>query len=192
MLIKLVTLEAIKAGTVSLAFRKWKRPAAKTGSLLKTAIGLVSIGKVTVVEEAKLTSAFAIKAGYKDLDALRKPLAQIPEGDIYKIEVRYHAEDPRIALRQQATLSPEALAQLKIQLGRLDQYSRTGPWTLQILMAIQQHPLLKAADLATKTGKEKDWLKLNIRKLKNLGLTISHDPGYELSPLGKAYLEALS
>lgn len=192
MLIKLVTLEAIRAGTVSLAFRKWKRPAAKTGSLIKTAIGLVSIGKVTLIEEAKLTPAHATKAGYKDLDTLRKTLAQIQEGDIYKIEVSYHAEDPRITLRQQATLSPEAWAQLKTQLGRLDQYSRTGPWTLQILMAIQQYPLLKAADLATKTGKEKDWLKLNIRKLKNLGLTISHDPGYELSPLGKAYLEAFS
>lgn len=44
-------------------------------------------------------------------------------------------------------------------------------------------------DLAAITGFEKIWLKLNIRKLKNLGLTISHEIGYELSPLGKLYLK---
>ncbi|MEM7550324.1 MAG: hypothetical protein AAF363_11640 [Bacteroidota bacterium] len=38
-------------------------------------------------------------------------------------------------------------------------------------------------------SREKEWLKLNIRKLKNLGLTISHNPRYEISPLGIAYIE---
>jgi hypothetical protein len=46
-------------------------------------------------------------------------------------------------------------------------------------------------DEAKKTGFEKAWLKINIRKLKNLGLTISHNPGYTLSPRGKAYLALL-
>ena len=31
----------------------------------------------------------------------------------------------------------------------------------------------------------------DVRKLKELGLTISFSPGYELSPRGKALLEAL-
>ena len=31
-------------------------------------------------------------------------------------------------------------------------------------------------------------MKVDIRKLKSLGLTISHDVGYELSPRGTAYL----
>ena len=189
MLIKLAVLEAIREGTVSLAFRKWKKPAVKTGSLIKTAVGLVCIGNITLVPADQLTNAQAVKAGYKNLAALLKALNDIPQGDIYKIPVSYHAEDPRIALREQEVLSPEAYVLLKTKLERLDQYSRTGSWTLQILQAIQRYPLLKAADLALNTGKEKDWLKLNIRKLKNLGLTISHDPGYELSPLGKAYLE---
>ncbi len=192
MLIKLVTLKAIRNGTVSLAFRKWKKPAVKAGSLIKTAVGLIAIGEVAVVEGARLTKAHAIKAGYKDVTELRNTLAQVPEGTIYKISLAYHAEDPRIALRQQATLTAEAFAGLKMRLERLDQYSRTGDWTLQTLTAIRQNPLLKAADLALKTGREKEWLKLNIRKLKNLGLTISHDPGYELSPLGQAYLAALA
>ena len=32
-------------------------------------------------------------------------------------------------------------------------------------------------------------MKADIRKLKSLGLTISHDVGYELSPRGAAYLD---
>ena len=42
--------------------------------------------------------------------------------------------------------------------------------------------MLPAGDLAKKADAEKEWLKINVRKLKNLGLTISHQPGYELSP----------
>jgi hypothetical protein len=192
MLFKQATLEAIKAGTVSLAFRKWKRPAAKEGSLIKTAIGLVKIEKISLITPGQIKAIHAKEAGYKDLQELQAALDKIPEGDIYKIAIHYYAADPRIVLRQQAQLSEAAYVELKTRLERLDQYSKTGAWTLQILLAIQDNRMLKAADLALKTGREKDWLKLNIRKLKNLGLTISHDPGYELSPLGKAYLAALS
>jgi hypothetical protein len=49
--------------------------------------------------------------------------------------------------------------------------------------------MLRAADLARMLGREKDWLKINIRKLKNLGLTISHETGDEISPLGKVVLK---
>jgi hypothetical protein len=47
-----------------------------------------------------------------------------------------------------------------------------------------------AATIARQIGFEKDWLKINIRKLKNLDLTISHDPGYTLSPRGVAVSNA--
>lgn len=48
--------------------------------------------------------------------------------------------------------------------------------------------MLPAGELAAKIGVEKEWLKLNVRKLKNLGLTVSHQPGYELSLRGREYL----
>jgi hypothetical protein len=48
-----------------------------------------------------------------------------------------------------------------------------------------------STDLATKLSRERMWLKLNIRKLKNMGLTISHDVGYEISPLGREVLKLL-
>ena len=49
---------------------------------------------------------------------------------------------------------------------------------------------MSAQELADRSGYEKEWLKLNVRKLKNLGLTESLHPGYRLSPRGAAYLAA--
>jgi Mn-dependent DtxR family transcriptional regulator len=48
--------------------------------------------------------------------------------------------------------------------------------------------MFSAGYLAAKAGVEKEWLKINVRKLKNLGLTISHQSGYELSPRGQEFL----
>ena len=56
---------------------------------------------------------------------------------------------------------------------------------------MRDHPRTRAADLASGIGRDKDWLKPNVRKLKNLGLTISLDVGYELSPRGRTLLEHL-
>jgi len=188
MLFKQIHLDGIKTGEISLAFRKWKKLSVNADSQVKTAIGVVQIGRVEKVELADITRKDANAAGYAQPEELRKLLDAIPEGDIYKIAVSYHAEDPRIALRGQVLLSDEAFELLTKQLARLDQYSKEGKWTINILTTIRDHPKLSAADIAAKTGREKQWLKLNIRKLKNLGLTISHDTGYTLSPLGALFL----
>lgn len=70
---------------------------------------------------------------------------------------------------------------------RLDNHSKQGHWTEKVLLTIKDSPNLHAIGIANLTGFEKEWLKLNIRKLKNLGLTISHIVGYELSPLGETF-----
>ncbi|MBS0026475.1 ASCH domain-containing protein [Chitinophaga sp. 22321] len=188
MLFKQIHLDGIKTGEISLAFRKWKKLSVKANSQVKTAIGVVQIGRVEMVKSGDITRKDAAAAGYAQPEELMKLLATISEGDIYKIAVRYHAEDPRIALREQVVLSDEAFELLSTQLARLDQYSKEGKWTITVLTTIRDYPKLRAADIAVKTGREKQWLKLNIRKLKNLGLTISHDTGYTLSPLGALFL----
>jgi ribosomal protein S19E (S16A) len=58
--------------------------------------------------------------------------------------------------------------------------------------AIGDHPHQAAAQLAVRTGFDKEWLKLQVRELKSLGLTISHHPGDELSPRGRAVLRRLT
>jgi hypothetical protein len=191
MLFKQIHLAGIKSGKISLAFRRWKKPAVNENSEVKTAIGVIGIGQVSKVRLSAITQQEVVAAGFEQLSDLLKLLQSVPEGDIYKIAVRYHAADPRIALRQQTILTAAAFELLHTQLARLDQYSQRGAWTMKLLNIIKEYPKLKAADLAVKTGMEKDWLKLQVRKLKNLGLTISHDPGYTISPLGEAFLAKL-
>lgn len=183
MLFKQTHLIGIKSGKISLAFRRWKKLSVKENSEVKTAIGIVRIGKVTAVNLSAITQKDAVAAGFEQLSDLLTLLKSVPEGNVYKIAVQYHAEDPRISLREQTVLTAEAFELLHTKLARLDQYSKQGAWTMKLLKIIKESPKLKAADLAVKTGMEKDWLKLHARKLKNLGLTISHDPGYTISPL---------
>ncbi|MEM6642151.1 MAG: ASCH domain-containing protein [Bacteroidota bacterium] len=189
MLFKKKYLDGIKGGKISLAFRKWKKPTVKKGSLLKTDVCQVEIQSIKEVTLSKISEVEALKAGYTSLSELTDLLETVKEGSIYRIEVGYHSPDPRIELRSKNELTDEEFVQLKKKLERLDQYSKSGNWTREVLEAVRDHPHLKALDLAEILGREKEWLKLNIRKLKNLGLTISHNPGYELSPLGKAYLK---
>lgn len=187
MLFKEIHLKGIKTGKISLAFRFWKKAAVKKGSLIKTSIGVVEITAVTIVDATQITNTDANRAGYATRDELLQALYAFNDtgGNIYKLGVRYGFEDPRLALRKQTTLTPEEKTILLEKLKRLDTYSKHGAWTQKILTAIKNHPRRRAIDLASLTGYEKEWLKLNIRKLKNLGLTISHEVGYELSPLGQ-------
>jgi hypothetical protein len=57
--------------------------------------------------------------------------------------------------------------------------------TLEILQA---NPGVRAADLCGLVGLEKAAFKINVRKLKALGLTESLEVGYRLSPRGAALL----
>lgn len=188
MLIKAVHLQGIKSRTIKLAFRRWEKPAVKEGTLLKTFIGLVKVVSISTIKESQISKKDIKDAGFENQEQLLKSLRQ-NVGNIYRIELRYYAEDPRIELRENTALSESAHAELKDKLVRLDNYSKQGLWTKKVLLAIKENPKLRAVDLAKLTGFEKQWLKLNIRKLKNIGLTISHEVGYELSPLGKTFLK---
>ncbi|MDR7130855.1 hypothetical protein J2X69_003214 [Algoriphagus sp. 4150] len=185
MLFKEMHLSGIKSGKITLAFRKWKKASVKSGSLLHTSIGLVEIRRVETVSENDITDKDALNAGFTDKKQLLNSFTYNSKGMIFKISVSYHSEDPRIKLREQTELSEPQFTELKKKLERLDNHSKQGFWTRKILLAINDNPNLHAIGIAKLTGFEKEWLKLNIRKLKNLGLTISHNVGYELSPLGK-------
>ncbi len=179
------------SGQISLAFRKWKKLAVKEGSLLKTSIGIVKITDITETDLSQISDDDAKKAGFKDLQSLVTEMTKFEDGTVYKIGVIYQSADPRINLREQSQISDEELDLVKDKLQKLDKFSNQGNWTTKVLKAIQENPKLRAVELATKVGKEKEWLKLNVRKLKNLGLTISHEPGYTLSPLGEYVLGSL-
>lgn len=113
-------------------------------------------------------------------------------GDDYRIELAYAGADARIALREDDALSDIELADIVKRLSRMDARSGGGPWTAAVLEAIHAHPKLVSTELAAKLGVERNWLKPNIRKLKNLGLTISHERGYTLSPRGRRVRQCLA
>lgn len=190
MLLKNSELDAIRCGQTSLVFRRWRKPSVRTGGSLKTAIGVLSILQFERIDRDDITAADAQAAGCPTLSELLDRLDE-REGDVYRIQVRYAGDDPRIQLRASDRLTPADLSEIRNRLERLDAASRTGPWTQPVLLAIARHPHLRAASLSEITGFEKERLKTDVRKLKNLGLTISRHSGYELSPRGIVVLEHL-
>jgi hypothetical protein len=189
-LLKKAELEAIKAGEVSLVFRRWRRPSVKSGGTLKTSDGLLGIDRVVPIERSSIVERDARAAGFDSLGDLLAALDS-REGDLYRIEVRFAGADPRVRLRNEVQTNHAELTAIRKRLDRLDAASRTGAWTRKVLRAIERDPHIAAAVLAQRTGFDKEWLKTNVRKLKNIGLTISHHPGYELSPRGKVVLRFL-
>jgi len=188
MLIDMKTLDAIVEGRVTLVFRKWRRPTVRAGGTLRTARGVLGIDSIKPTAQSAITALDARKAGYCSRTALLNELDRRKMGVVYRIAIRPVGDDPRIALRKRTRLRPEEVATLRATLARLDKVSRTGPWTLGVLAEIRRHPDLPAAQLAKILDCEKDRLKLNVRKLKNLGLTESRSPGYRISPRGRAVL----
>jgi hypothetical protein len=87
-------------------------------------------------------------------------------------------------------LGAEQRAELDRRLARLDAASTHGPWTGATLDVIAAKPGVRAADLAAALGRERDPFKADVRKLKNLGLTLSLEVGYRLSARGAAYWRA--
>lgn len=190
MLIRSSVLAQIKSGDVTLAFRRWRKPTVKAGGTLKTPIGLLSIDDVEKMTLKQITATDAERAGFGSRQELLADLAQ-RKGQLFRITLAYAGADPRIELRKETDLSEADFRKLLIRLDRMDVRSATGHWTQRILAAIEQHPKFLAADLATDVGMDKVQFKTNVRKLKNLGLTISHQTGYALSPRGVTVLSRL-
>ena len=187
MLLDRDTLREIASGAVTLAFRKWRRPTVRSGGTLLTAAGQLQIGTVSIVGIEDITSRDAKRAGYDSRDELLRELNRRSEGEVYRIELGAIGADPRLALRE-APLDARQIADLRKRLGRLDAASPDGPWTRKTLQAIRDHPGLRAGDLCHLVGQDRARFKPNVRKLKTLGLTISLEVGYRLSPRGEALL----
>ncbi len=190
MLLRKNVLEGIERGDIDLAFRRWTRPTVRTGGTLRTPIGLVQIGQVQPVSVGDITEEDARRAGIP-LDELLGFLNAKEDGEVYRVELNGVAPDPRVTLREDDQLTPEDIEGLIVRLDRLDRASKRGPWTREFLRLLAANPRVRAQDLADGLGLDKPVFKNDVRKLKELGLTISHSPGYEVSPRGRALLRVL-
>jgi len=176
-------------GSVSLAFRRWRRQDVRPGASFRTVAGVVRVEEVAVVDPDGITDVEAAAAGWPDADRLRRQLDKVAEGATYRILLAWAGPDPRVALRESADLDEAEVAVIDARLERLDGASTHGPWTMATLDLIRRRPHTRAPDLAAELGRERDPFKIDVRKLKNLGLTRSFDVGYEVSPRGTVYLE---
>jgi hypothetical protein len=184
------TLAAIAEGRVDLAFRRWERPRVKEGGRQLTAAGVIGLAEVQLVPREAVTDADACRAGFESATALLGFLDRKAAGEIFRVRLRLVGPDPRVALRQRLPDEAE-LDSLQARLVRLDRASSHGPWTRAVLELIAAHPERRAVELATELGRERLPFKVDVRKLKQLGLTESRPIGYRISPRGRAVLERL-
>ncbi len=190
MLFRAATLPRIADGSITLAFRRQRRPTVRAGGTLTTPVGVLAIDDVRIVTEDEITDDDARRAGYAALDELVAELGP-PSDDrqLYRVELHVAGPDPRVAERARDDLSHDDVAELRQRLARLDRASTHGPWTAEVLALIAERPAVRAGDLADALGRERLAFKTDVRKLKALGLTESLDIGYRLSPRGRAWLE---
>ena len=182
MLVRPETFTAIKAGEVDTQFRRWTRPTVKSGGTLTTAWGVLAIDAVEPIALGDVTEDDLRRCGVVSLAELESFLA--PEGQLYRVRLRYAGEDPRIALREVVPDDAELLVLAK-KLAKMD---GAEPWTVTTLSLIEEFPEKRAASLAKKRGMDQLPFKVQVRKLKALGLTESLEIGYRLSPRGAATL----
>lgn len=190
MLFKSRFYDGLASGRTTVAFRRWRRPTVRAGGTLQTPAGVLGIDAVDVVGEADITEPDVRKAGFASRAELVAELSA-GEGTLYRIAFHRIGEDPRIALRRDTRLGDAQIAELSARLARLDAVSPRGPWTREVLKLIAAWPAVRAGDLAASLGRDTGTFKLDVRKLKALGLTESLEVGYRLSPRGRAVLGRL-
>src|SRR6185436_15905481 len=127
------------------------------------------------------------RRGLSERQDARQELDRRPAKHTYVITVSYLAPDERPELAADDRLSAADVDAIAARLRRWDAAAET-PWTRKYLEMIGANEAVRAPDLAARVGLDVPRFKRRIRQLKGLGLTISLDVGYRLSPRGKAFL----
>ena len=82
MLFRQDSLDGIREGRITLAFRRWRRPTVRTGGTLMLPIGQLQIVEVRPITEDDITHEDAARAGYPSRQVLRRELAARTEGTL--------------------------------------------------------------------------------------------------------------
>ncbi len=182
--------DGIHSGAIVLAFRRWKRSQVVPGHRYRTGIDMVEVESVDVVEPSSVDAAQAREAGYASAGELLAGLRGDPALPLYRVRLRrIDGPDPRDELARTARLTGADVAAITARLARMDRSSGRGPWTGAVLALIADRPGVVSTALADAMGWERQDFKLHVRRLKELGLTLSLDVGYRLSPRGESYLK---
>jgi biotin operon repressor len=181
--------QGLHDGSITVALRRWRRSQVVVGRKYRTGQGMVLAEAVDVITPADITPALAHAAGFPDLQSAVADLRGDPDLPLYCVRFRpLEAPDPRDELASTATLTEDEATAIAARLARMDVASKRGPWTLAVLRQIAERPAVVSTQLAETLDWDRADFKLHVRRLKELGLTISLDVGYRLSPRGAAYL----
>ena len=189
MLIEKRCWAGIQDGSLTVLFRRWRNRQATAGKTYRTAAGRILVEEMALVAEDDILEEDARAAGYASTEEAIADLRGAPGDPVYRLRIRLVTEpDPRDELARSSHLDDADTAAIAAKLARMDASSRDGPWTEETLRIIESRPATRAQDLAEALGRDRIRFKTDVRKLKNLGLTISLETGYRLSPRGAAFL----
>lgn len=181
-------------GSVTRTFRLWDKPHVKPlGRYRVHPIGVVEVVSVVRRPLRELTNRDANAGGFVSREALiayMAPVAKTPLTEatlVFDVTLRHGGDGDRIPLALEDALTKDDVEAITERLARLD---RDAPWTLKVLRLIERRPRVAASKLAASLGRETEPFKIDVRKLKKLGLTQSYEVGYEVSPRGQAWLRA--
>jgi hypothetical protein len=183
----------VAAGEITVTFRLWRTAKVKAGKQYRTGIGTLEIEDVAVIPAAMISKSDIAPSGCASIAAIRESAGEhtktlvTPETLLHRVQFRFLGDVPPSATPT-TVLDIDAIAP---RLARMDERSARGPWTLDVLRLIERAPLVPARILSAELEWERLDFKAHVRRLKRLGLTISHEIGYELSPLGQRYLKSV-
>lgn len=173
-------------GTIRLTFRAWDKPHVRAGGRYRChPIGVLEVDRITAVRVADITDEDARLCGFPDRPALLAFMDTDRE-EVFRVDLHHGGDGDRVQIALDAALSAEDVATIREELKKM------GDWTKKTLAIIEKHPRAAASQLAKKLGRETEPFKIDVRKLKKLGLTQSFEIGYEISPRGRAYLDAIT
>ena len=184
MLFSMSSWPGIADGSITTTFRTWTRPQAKVGGRYRIGGMLIEATDVRQVRVSEITDSDSRRAGATDRAALLKRLGTADSA--WRVDFVFLGPDDRIARRNDT--SSEDLTDVMARLTRLD---RNGAWTRRTLQLIERYPGIVSTTLARHANQDRPAFKLNVRKLKELGLTESLEVGYRLSPRGEAVLREM-
>jgi hypothetical protein len=192
LLFKKAFFAGLTSGAITLTFRRWQKPHVRTGGRYRChPIGVLEVDDVQLVTASSLTAADALASGFASRAELVAYLAELGPLDdatpLYRVALHHGGDGDRVEIALADTLTADDVAAIRAKLARLD---RDGAWTAKTLALIGKHPRVAASKLAAKLGRETLPFKVDVRKLKRLGLTQSFEVGYEIAPRGRAYLAA--
>ena len=184
----------LQSGAITLTFRRWQKPHVKPGGRYRChPIGVLEVDAIALVAVADISASDATAAGFATRDALVDYLAELgaltPATELYRVALHHGGDGDRVEVALADQLSSADIEAIRTKLARMDKDTK---WTAKTLANIGAHPRVAASQLAKKLKRETLPFKVDVRKLKKLGLTQSFEVGYEISPRGSAYLAATS